>query len=45
VERNEDKILNMDIEFILRADSRFAFIAFCLAYRNYKAGKKVHLPI
>ena len=35
----------MDINFILRADSRFDFIAFCLAYKRYKTGKKVHLPI
>ena len=35
----------MDVDFMLRADSRFAFVSFCLAYRRFKAGKKVHLPI
>jgi len=45
VDDNENKILNMDIDFIMRADSRFAFIAFCLAYERYKVGKKVYLPI
>jgi len=45
VDDNESKILSMDIDFILKADSRFAFIAFCLAYKNYKAGEKVKLPI
>jgi len=35
----------MDYEFILKADSRFAFISFCFAYKNYKAGKKINLPI
>jgi len=35
----------MDLEFILKADSRFDLIAFCLAYKRYKEGKKVHLPI
>ena len=45
VDDNESKILNMDMEFILKADSRFDFIAFCLAYKRFKAGKKVHLPI
>lgn len=45
VDQNESKILNVDIDFILKADSRFAFISFCLAYKRFKAGKKVHLPI
>ena len=45
VDDNESKILNMDLEFILKADSRFDLIAFCLAYKRYKEGKKVHLPI
>jgi len=42
---NEDKILDLDIDFILKADSRFTFLAFCLAYRNYKNNEKVYLPI
>lgn len=42
---NEDKILNLDLDFILKADSRFIFISFCLAYRRFKAGEKVYLPI
>ena len=42
---NEDKILNLDLDFILKADSRFTFISFCLAYRNYKNNEKVYLPI
>ena len=45
VDDNESKILNMDMEFILRADSRFDFIAFCFAYKRFKNNKKVHLPI
>lgn len=45
VDRNETKILNMDYEFIFKADSRFAFISFCFAYKKYKEGKLVHLPI
>lgn len=45
VDDNQDKILNMDMEFILKADSRFAFIAFCLAYKRFKNNKKVYLPI
>ena len=45
VDDNQDKILNMDMEFILRADSRFAFIAFCLAYKRFKNNKKVYLPV
>lgn len=45
VDDNENKILSMDVDFIMKADSRFAFISFCLAYRRFKAGKKVHLPI
>jgi DNA-directed RNA polymerase len=40
VDENENKILNMDFEFILKADSRFDFIAFCLAYKRFKTGKK-----
>lgn len=35
----------MDIDFILKADSRFTFISFCLAYKNYKNNEKVYLPI
>lgn len=45
VDDNENNILNMDVDFIMKADSRFAFISFCLAYRRFKAGKRVHLPI
>lgn len=45
VDDNENKILSMDMNFILKADARFDFIAFCLAYKKYKSGKKVHLPI
>jgi len=45
VDDNENKILSMDLDFINKADSRFAFIAFCLAYKNYKKGEKVSLPI
>lgn len=45
VDDNESKILNLGMDFILKANSRFDFVAFCLAYINYKAGKKVHLPI
>ncbi len=42
---NEDKILNMDLDFILKADSRFTFISFCFAYKNYKNKEKINLPI
>lgn len=47
VDDNESNIINMNmnINFLMKADSRFAFIAFCLAYRNYLQNKKVHLPI
>jgi len=37
---NEEKLLNLDLEFILKADSRFTFIAFCLVYKNYKNNEK-----
>jgi hypothetical protein len=42
---NEDKILSMDLEFILKANSRFTFISFCLAYKKYRNKEKVHLPV
>lgn len=45
VDQNEHKILTMDIDFILKADSRFAFVSFCLAYKRYRSGLKVNLPI
>ena len=45
VDTNENKILSMDSDFILSAGSRFAFISFCLAYRRFRAGNKVYLPI
>src|SRR5258708_2225874 len=32
-------------DFIFKADYRFAFISFCLAYINYKKNKKVYLPV
>src|SRR6266404_3970426 len=35
----------MDLDFILKADSRFTFISFCFAYKNYKNKEKINLPI
>lgn len=42
---NEDKNLSMDLDFILKADSIFPFIAFCFSYKNYKENKKIKMPI
>lgn len=42
VDKNEDLILSMNTEFILKADQRFTFIAFCFAYRNFVNNHKVH---
>lgn len=43
--KNEIKILSLDIDFIVKADQRFTFISFCLAYKRYKNKEKVYLPI
>jgi len=48
VDENHDNILNMDLDFINRADKKFLFIAFCFEYKNYFLNPtefKTHLPI
>ena len=45
VNDNEAKILSMDTDFLLKADSRFVFISFCFAYRRFKNNEIVYLPV
>ena len=35
VDNNQDNIINMNIDFILKASEPFIFIAFCFKYREY----------
>lgn len=48
IDENIENILNMDLDFINKADKKFLFIAFCFEYKNYLSNPtefKTHLPI
>lgn len=47
LENNLEKINNLDIEFILKAESPFLFSSFCLTMRDYYKHNKdiVYLPV
>lgn len=47
VKENYEKIINLDIEFIKKAESKFLFAAFCLTLKNFHDDPKyiVKLPV
>lgn len=47
VKNNYEKIINLDIEFIKKAESNFLFAAFCLTLKNFHEDPKyiVKLPV
>lgn len=47
VKNNYDKIINLDINFIMKAESMFLFTSFCLAIKDihFNNKSKVYLPV
>ena len=47
IEANKKKIINLNIEFIMKAENKFLFSAFCLAYKKYiqDNNTKIYTPL